>query len=339
MTKTDTRDVERTLEQVLQLQEAGCELIRLAVPDLKAARALGRITAGAAIPVAADIHFDHRLAREALDQGVHKLRLNPGNLRKPEHIQQLARHAMSRNVPIRVGVNAGSLDPRILARDGGVTARGLVESALGEIRLLEAVGFHDIVISLKASEVPLTVEAYSLLAREVDYPFHIGITEAGPPPCGLIASSVGIGCLLAAGLGDTVRVSLTAHPLEEVRAAYEILKSLNMRQRGAVLVSCPTCGRTEIDVPGLAAAVAKRVEALTTPLRLAVMGCVVNGPGEARAADLGLAGGKGRGVIFRKGEILCTVKEDELLSAFLAELDRLLEERAQCAQGPLPSGD
>lgn len=341
MTNTDTRDVAATLAQIRELEAAGCEVVRVAVPDAEAARAIvalkSRLKSG--LPIIADIHFDYRLALEALAAGADGLRLNPGNIRDPDKIAQVARAARERGVPIRVGANAGSLPPA-QAPGFGLQATGdrspdpkasspksvaqrLVDGALKEIRLLEGLDFDQIKVSLKAFDVPTTVEAYRTIASLIPYPLHLGITEAGPPPSGLVRSAVGLGILLAEGIGDTIRVSLTAHPREEVRAAYEILKALGLREHGPVLISCPTCGRTEADIIGLAETVSQRLEGLDKPLKVAIMGCVVNGPGEAREADVGLACGKGKGVLFRKGEKVRVVPEGQYLEVLLSEIAAL----------------
>ncbi|MGO0122687.1 flavodoxin-dependent (E)-4-hydroxy-3-methylbut-2-enyl-diphosphate synthase [Desulfothermobacter acidiphilus] len=320
MAKTPTQDVERTVAQIRALEEAGCEVVRLAVPDQEAARALSRIRAQVNLPLVADIHFDHRLALAALEAGVEGLRLNPGNIGDRDKVEAVARRARQLQVPIRIGVNAGSLEPELLARYGGVTAEALVESACRHVRLLEAVDFDLIKISVKASDVPLTVAAYRLLSQRVDYPLHLGITEAGPGYRGLVKSAVGLGILLAEGIGDTIRVSLTADPCQEVAAAWEILKALKLRQRGIELISCPTCGRCEIDVIAIASEVERRLRKVTAPLKVAVMGCAVNGPGEAREADVGLAGGKGWGVIFCHGRPVKKVPAERLLEELLATI-------------------
>ncbi|MFC1967449.1 flavodoxin-dependent (E)-4-hydroxy-3-methylbut-2-enyl-diphosphate synthase [Chloroflexota bacterium] len=321
MTKTDTRNVRATVRQIKALEEAGCELVRVAVPDAEAAAALPGIKKGIAIPLIADIHFDYRLALAALEAGVDGLRLNPGNIGEAEKVKKVALAAKDRGVPIRVGVNAGSLpadaDPELTA------AERMVAAALGQVRLLESLDFDLIKVSLKAFDVSTTVEAYRSIAEKIPYPLHIGITETGTPRAGVIRSAVGIGTLLYLGIGDTIRVSLTASPVEEVFAAYEILKSLDMRQRGPVLVSCPTCGRTETDIISLAGQVEERLLKMNKPVKVAVMGCVVNGPGEARDADVGIACGKGRGVIFRRGDQVAVVEEKDFLTALMAEVEKL----------------
>ncbi|RPF49690.1 4-hydroxy-3-methylbut-2-en-1-yl diphosphate synthase [Thermodesulfitimonas autotrophica] len=320
MTNTDTRDVDKTVAQIEELASWGCELVRVAVPDAAAAAALRRIKAASPIPVIADIHFDYRLALAALEAGVDGLRINPGNIGGRERVRLVVTEAKRRGVPIRVGVNAGSLERRLLEKYGGVTAGALVESALDHIRLLEEMDFTAIKVSVKAADVPLMVEAYRRLARAVDYPLHVGVTEAGTLRAGLVRSAVGIGILLSEGIGDTIRVSLTAPPRHEVWAAWEILKALGLRRRGVELISCPTCGRCEIDLVAIATEVEERLQKVTVPLKVAVMGCVVNGPGEAREADVGIAGGKGVGLLFRKGEPLRTVPEAQLVEELLREI-------------------
>ena len=323
MTNTKTTDTAATVAQIRALTEAGCDIVRLAVPDMEAAKNLGNIISAVDVPLVADIHFDYRLALEAMQQGIAALRLNPGNIGGAENVRLVAAAARKRHIPIRIGVNAGSLDKALLAKYGKITPEAMVESALQHVRLLEAEDFHDIKISLKAHDVPLTLEAYRLMSETVDYPLHLGITEAGTVHSGMIKSAVGIGALLAEGIGDTFRISLTGDPVVEVRVANEILKSLGLREYGPTLVSCPTCGRTSIDLPGIAAEVEKRLEAVKKPIQVAVMGCVVNGPGEAREADVGIAGGKGEGLIFRKGEILRKVPENMLVEELFKEIDAI----------------
>jgi (E)-4-hydroxy-3-methylbut-2-enyl-diphosphate synthase len=332
MCNTDTRDVAATLAQIGALAEAGCEIVRVAVPDAVAASALSQIKHSSPLPVVADIHFDHRLALAAIAAGVDSLRLNPGNIRDPEKVKLVVRAARERQIPIRVGVNAGSLPPltddahqATLEELHASLPQRMVDAALGHIRLLEALEFDLIKVSLKAFDVPTTVAAYRLIADLVPYPLHLGITEAGRPWAGGIRSAVGLGILLFEGLGDTIRVSLTGDPLDEVKTAFEILKALNVRQRGATLVSCPTCGRTEIDLIGLAEQVEERLKTVKKPIKVAVMGCVVNGPGEARDADVGIAGGKGKAILFRKGQIVRTVPEGEMLEALMSEVQSLIE--------------
>ncbi len=323
MTNTDTRDAAATAGQILKLEECGCEIVRVAVPGMEAARALPAIKRAIRIPLIADIHFDYRLALAALEAGVDGLRLNPGNIRDPRRIAAVVCAAKERGVPIRIGVNAGSLPPAPDTSEALSTSERMVEVALTQIRLLESLDFDLIKVSLKAFDVPTAIEAYKSIAWKMPYPLHLGITEAGTPRAGSIRSAVGIGALLYMGIGDTIRVSLTGDPGEEVVAAYEILKSLNLREKGPTMISCPSCGRAEVDIIGLAQAVEKRLEGMEKPIKVAVMGCVVNGPGEAREADVGIACGKGRGLIFRKGEIVGTVEERDYLSAILAEVEGL----------------
>jgi (E)-4-hydroxy-3-methylbut-2-enyl-diphosphate synthase len=320
MTKTDTRNVAATAAQIRRLERAGCEIVRLAVPDAEAAAALREIKRRVRIPVVADIHFDPRLALASIDAGVDGLRLNPGTIGSVSRVRDVVRAARERSLPIRIGVNSGSLEKDLLAKFGGVTAEAMVESALRHVRILEDCDFGLIKISLKASDIPRTVEAYRLLAKKVDYPFHAGITEAGRLLIGSIKSAAGLALLLAEGLADTVRVSLTAPPEREVFAAYQILQSLGLRCRGVQLVSCPACGRSEVDLMTIAARVEKAVLGLRTPMTVAVMGCAVNGPGEAKEADIGLACGRGTGVIFKKGRLLRKVSGKTMLREFLAEV-------------------
>lgn len=324
MCNTDMRDVKATVKQIKELEKLGCELVRVAVPNMVAARAIGAIKKKINIPMVADIHFDYRLALEAAKQGIDKLRINPGNIGSKDKVRQVVEAAKKRKIPIRIGVNSGSLEKDILKKYGDkVTPQGMVESAMRHIKILENLNFFDIVISLKASDVLRTVQAYRLLSQKVDYPLHLGITEAGTIFFGTIKSSIGLGALLLEGIGDTIRVSLTADPCEEIRVAKEILKALELRNFGRTIISCPTCGRTEIDLIKLANEVERRTEHIKKPIKIAVMGCVVNGPGEAREADVGVAGGKGCGVIFRKGKVIRTVKENEIVEALLEEIDKL----------------
>jgi (E)-4-hydroxy-3-methylbut-2-enyl-diphosphate synthase len=326
MTSTDTRDVAATLAQIGRLVEAGCEIVRCAVPDEEAAEALALIRPHCPIPLVADIHFDHRLALTALAGGVDGLRLNPGNIGARWKVEEVVRACAARQVPIRIGVNGGSLEKSLLEKYGHPSAAAMVESALGHIRILEKLGHQQIKVSLKASNVRRTVEAYRLLAQQVDYPLHIGITEAGTTWAGTIKSAVGLGILLQDGLGDTLRVSLTGDPVEEVRVGWEILKSLELRERGPVFISCPTCGRCQIDLIEVAEEVEARLRDLPKKLTIAVMGCVVNGPGEAREADVGIAGGKGEGLLFRRGEVVRKVPQGHLADALVEEARRLAEE-------------
>jgi len=322
MTKTDTRNVTATVNQIHELEKYGCEIVRVAVPDEEAAQALASIKRRVRIPIIADVHFDYRLALAALRAGVDGLRLNPGNISEPEQVAAVVEAAKPRGVPIRIGVNAGSL-PRSVNTQAPVAER-MVEAALEQIHLLEDLDFDLIKVSLKAFDVPTTVEAYQIIARKVPYPLHLGITEAGLPKTGVVRSTLGIGILLYLGIGDTIRVSLTAHPREEVVAAHEILKGLNLRQRGPTLISCPTCGRCEVDLVSLAMAVEERLAKLDKPIKVAVMGCVVNGPGEARYADVGIACGRGRGALFRRGEVVRTVEEKDFLEGLMGEVEQFL---------------
>ena len=326
MTNTKTEDVSATVNQILRLEEAGCEIIRCAVPTMEAAEAIGEIKKRVHIPVVADIHFDYRLAIAAMENGIDKIRINPGNIGSPERIKAVVDAAKERNIPIRVGVNSGSLEKNLVEKYGGVTAEGIVESALDKVKIIEDMGYDNLVISIKSSNVMMCVKAHELISEKTDYPLHVGITESGTVMTGSIKSAVGLGLILGQGIGDTIRVSLTGDPVEEIKAAKTILKTLGIRQSGIEIVSCPTCGRTSIDLIGLA----QKVEKLAADydnlnLKLAVMGCVVNGPGEAREADLGVAGGKGEGILIKKGEVVKKMPEAELLSALKYELDHWKE--------------
>jgi (E)-4-hydroxy-3-methylbut-2-enyl-diphosphate synthase len=328
MCNTDTRDVPATVAQIHQLAEAGCEIVRLAVPDEAAAAALATIREQSAVPLIADIHFDHRLALAALDAGFDGLRINPGNIGDEDKVDAVVRAAKERSIPIRIGVNGGSLEKDLLKQYGGPTPEAMVESGLRHVRMLEARGFHDIKISLKTSSVLKTIAAYRLMSEQVDYPLHIGITEAGTLVRGAVKSSVGLGILLYEGIGDTMRVSLTHDPVAEIGVAYEILRSLGLRERGPEIISCPTCGRTEIGLIELAEQVEAALRGVEEVFTVAVMGCVVNGPGEAREADIGIAGGRDLGIIFRKGEVVRKVRGNaNLLPEFMKEIDKFLEER------------
>jgi (E)-4-hydroxy-3-methylbut-2-enyl-diphosphate synthase len=330
MTNTDTRDVEATLAQIERLARAGCEAVRLAVPDVEAARALRSIRDLAPVPLIADVHFDYRLAVASLESGAQGLRINPGNIGGPKRVRVVADAVKAAGAVIRVGVNGGSLEKSLRARHGGATPEAMVESALKQARLLEEMGVEAIKISLKSSSVTGSIRAYRLLAARCDYPLHIGVTEAGTLTRGSVKSAVGIGILLWEGIGDTLRVSLTGDPVQEMSVAWEILRALDLRRRGPELISCPTCGRTEIDLIPLAEQVEARLRDESAPIRVAVMGCPVNGPGEAAEADIGLAGGRGGGVIFRKGKIIRSVRSrDLLLAAFMEELDRVLKEKEE----------
>jgi (E)-4-hydroxy-3-methylbut-2-enyl-diphosphate synthase len=335
MCNTNTRDVAATLAQIDRLEDAGCEVVRLAVPDEDAAKALGKIRKGTKVPLVADIHFSHTLAMEAVKQGVDGLRINPGNIGGKDKVREVVKACREKKIPIRIGVNAGSLEKHLLEKYGHPTPEAIVESAFGHLRILEDLDYREIKVSLKASDVLTTVEAYRLFATQSDYPVHIGISEAGTIHSGTIKSSVGLGILLYEGIGDTMRVSLTADPVEEVRVAYDILKSLRVRQRGVNLISCPTCGRTEINIIGLAEEVERRLSHIKEPLTVAVMGCVVNGPGEAREADIGIAGGKGVGMLFRHGEIVRKFNEKELADVLVREVEKIVQEGSQFkVQGP-----
>ncbi len=323
MCNTDTRDIKSTVKQILDLEKAGCEIIRVAVPDMEAAEAIKGIKKEIHIPLVADIHFDYRLALKAMEGGIDKIRINPGNIGDESRIKQVVDMAKSRHIPIRIGVNSGSLEKYLVEKYKGVTPRGLVESALNHVRILEKYNFEDIVVSIKASSVPFSIEAYSMLSDEIPYPLHVGITEAGTTWSGTVKSAVGIGAILSRGIGDTIRVSLTGDPVDEIYAAKEILKDLGMRKFGIEFVSCPTCGRTQIDLISIAKEVEQKCKNIDKDIKVAVMGCVVNGPGEAKEADIGIAGGKGEGLIFKKGEILRKVPEEILVSELMKEIDKL----------------
>ncbi len=328
MCNTDTRDAAKTLDQISRLEQAGCEIVRLAVPDEDAARALGKIRKGTRVPLIADIHFDYRLALESVKQGVDGLRINPGNIGGKDKVSEVVRVCKDKGIPIRIGVNAGSLEKHLLEKYQHPTPEAIVESAFGHIRILEDLDFTNLKVSLKASDVMTTIESYRLFSEKSDYPLHIGISEAGTLFSGTIKSSVGLGILLAEGIGDTLRVSLTADPVEEVRVAYGILKSLKVRQRGVNIISCPTCGRTEINIIGLAQEVEKRLAHIEEPITVAVMGCVVNGPGEAREADVGIAGGKGVGLLFKNGEIVAKLSEAELADVLVGEVEKIVNAKS-----------
>ncbi|MEX2426526.1 MAG: flavodoxin-dependent (E)-4-hydroxy-3-methylbut-2-enyl-diphosphate synthase [Thermomicrobiaceae bacterium] len=342
MTTSDTRDPKATLEQIAELADAGCEIVRIAVPDRVAAAALPDIVPHAQVPIIADIHFEHTLALKAIAAGIHGIRLNPGNIRKHEDVQEVVRAAKEREIPIRVGANFGSLPP--MSKDFvdemaesnvsqvELVAEHMVRTAMGHVRILENLDFGDIKISLKAFEVPIMLEAYSRMAKLNDYPLHLGVTEAGTPKAGSVRSAVGLGTLLANGIGDTIRVSLTTDPVEEVFVGYEILKSLELRQHGATMVACPTCGRVEVDLFSLANEVDEYLKTIKAPIKVAVMGCVVNGPGEAKDSDVGVAAGRGKGIIFRKGKILRRVMENEIVPALKEEIESILAEDEQFAE-------
>ena len=319
MTKTDTREASSTIKQIHQLEKAGCEIIRVAVPNMKAAKILSSIKQAISIPLVADIHFDYKLALEAIKQGVDGLRINPGNMRSKQRVQMVVEAVRERKLPIRIGVNAGSLEKRLLKKYQRPTPEAMVESAMDHIHLLETFQFFDIKVSLKSSNLLDTIQAYRLIHRKTDYPLHLGITAAGPLFSGTIKSSIALGILLADGIGDTIRVSLTGSPLEEVRVGYEVLKTLKLRQRGPEIISCPTCGRCEINIFKIVDKIEKELSTLPHDLKIAVMGCVVNGPGEAREADIGIAGGRGGGLLFKKGKVIRKLKEKDLTSALVEE--------------------
>ncbi|MGH9358805.1 MAG: flavodoxin-dependent (E)-4-hydroxy-3-methylbut-2-enyl-diphosphate synthase [Terriglobia bacterium] len=328
MTKTDTRDVEKTVAQVHEMEAAGCEIVRLAVPDIEAAKALVEIRKLCPDSIlVSDIHFQYKFALMALDAGIDKLRINPGNIGDAEKVRTVVRRAQEQHVPIRIGVNAGSLERRLLEKYGYPTPEAMVESALYHIQILEDLGFTGTIISLKASNVKLAVAAYRLLSKQVDYPLHLGITEAGTQFTGTVKSCVGMGMLLAEGIGDTIRVSLATNPVEEIRVGYELLKSLELRSRGPVVVACPTCGRLEVDLFKIAAEIEQATAHIKMPLSLAVMGCAVNGPGEARESDLGVAAGRGNGMIYREGKAIRRVKEEEIVPALLEEIERFVADK------------
>ena len=323
MTNTRTDDVAATVAQIRRLAAAGCQIVRVAVPDLAAAKAVGAIKEQIDIPLVVDIHFDYKLALECVAAGCDKVRINPGNIGGEDRVRQVADACRQKGIPIRIGVNGGSLEKPILAKYGGVTPEALVESAFGHIRLLEKFDFTDICVSLKSSSVPVTMAAYRLMSEKSDYPLHLGVTETGTPRMGILKSAVGIGGLLALGIGDTMRVSLSADPVEEVYAARDILKAAGVRKDGPELVACPTCGRTRIDLIGLANEVEERLQSVDKPITVAVMGCAVNGPGEASAADVGIAGGVGEGLLFRKGEIVKKVPQEQLVDELFALIEEL----------------
>ena len=323
MTNTDTRDVHKTINQIKELEKARCDIIRVAVPNLEAAEAVKHIKKSINIPLIADIHFDYRLALESVKNGVDGLRINPGNIGSIDKVKEVVKACKERKIPIRIGVNSGSISKAYLEKFGGVNVKSMVESALEHINTLRDMDYHDMVISLKATDVYTTVNAYKSISEIVDYPLHIGITEAGTQWAGTIKSSIGIGSILLMGIGDTIRVSLTGEPLEEVKVGKQILRSIGMLRDKIEIISCPTCGRTEIDLISLAKEVEKRVENIDKPIKIAIMGCIVNGPGEAREADLGIAGGRGNGIIFKKGKVLKKVKEGKLIDEFMKEINKL----------------
>ncbi len=327
MTNTKTHHVAATVAQIERLSAVGCDIVRLAIPDMSAALAIKEIKSKVKVPLIADIHFDYRLAIAAIENGIDALRINPGNIGEVSHVAMIVKEAKKLHIPIRIGVNAGSLEKNILEKYGGhPTPAGMVESALQHIAILENLDFRNIKISLKANDVPTTIKAYQLMSETVDYPLHLGITEAGTIKSGIIKSAVGIGALLAQGIGDTIRVSLTGDPVEEVKAANKILKALGLREYGPTLISCPTCGRCNINLAEIAEQVEDKLKNVHKPFKVAVMGCVVNGPGEAKEADIGIAGGKGQGLVFRKGEIIKKVSADQLVAALFDEIDKLIKE-------------
>ena len=323
MCNTNTADVEATVEQICALEAAGCEIVRVAVPDRDAALAVGKIRSRIHIPLVADIHFDYKLALQCVDSGIDKIRINPGNIGGEDRVKAVADACRKNSIPIRIGVNGGSLEKPLLRKYGGVTPEALVESAFGHIRLLNKFDFDDICISVKCSSVPVTMRAYQLLHERTDYPLHLGVTEAGTPKMGVMKSAMGIGGLLCLGIGDTFRVTLTADPVEEIAAAKDILKAAGLRKEGVNLIACPTCGRTKIDLIAIADEVEHRLEGCTKPITVAVMGCVVNGPGEASEADVGIAGGDGEGLLFRKGQVLRKVPQEHLVDALMDEIEKL----------------
>ena len=323
MCNTDTRNVSATTAQILRLEDAGCEIIRVAVPDMAAAEAIADIKKSIHIPLVADIHFDHRLALKCIENGIDKVRINPGNIGSRDRVKAVADAAKARGIPIRIGVNGGSLEKELVAKYGGATAEALVKSAMGHVEILDDVNFSDVVVSIKVSSVPVMIEAYRMFSKDCDIPLHVGVTESGTERMGTIKSSIGIGSLLSEGIGDTIRVSLTADPVREIYAAKDILRTLGLRNSGVEFVSCPTCGRTQIDLIGIANEVEERLMNVDKNIKVAVMGCAVNGPGEARDADVGIAGGKGECLIFKKGEILRKIPENEAVEALMKEIEKL----------------
>lgn len=322
MTNTDTRDAKATIEQIKRLEEVGCDVVRVAVPDMEAAKNIGEIKKNINIPVIADIHFDHRLALEAIDQGVDGVRINPGNIGSIEKVKMVVNKCKEKNLKIRIGVNGGSLEKELLEKYGSATAEALVESALGHVKILEDLDFCNIVISLKSSDIYKTIEAYELISKKVDYPLHIGITESGSVKKGTIKSSIGVGALLLKGIGDTIRISLTGDPTEEVIVGKEILRSLDLLNDKIKVISCPTCGRCNIDLISVVNEVEEKINKVDKDMTVAIMGCAVNGPGEAKEADIGIAGGKGEGLLFKKGEIIRKIKGDNLVEELLNEIDK-----------------
>ncbi len=327
MTNTDTRNVEKTLSQIKELTQAGCEIIRIAIPDMEAAEKTKDIVSSSPIPVIADIHFDYRLALETIKNGIHGLRINPGNIGNEERIRQVVESAKAYNIPIRIGVNSGSVEKEMLEKYKGVNSNSLIESALKHVKILEKMNFDQIKISIKASEVPLMIDVYRKLAKKVDYPLHLGVTEAGSVNTGIIKSAVGVGTLLAEGIGDTIRVSLTGNPVNEIIVAKDILKSLKLKEEGIQIVSCPTCGRCQVDLEKIVLEVEEKTKGYKENIKLAIMGCVVNGPGEAREADIGIAGGINEGLLFKKGEIIRKIKEEDIVKELLIELEKIRGEK------------
>lgn len=323
MTNTKTADIQSTIAQIKMLEEAGCHIVRVAVPDAESASAISEIKKNIKIPLVADIHFDYRLALSCIENGIDKLRINPGNIGDMDRVKAVVKKAKERKVPIRIGVNSGSIDRKILNKYGKVTAEAMVESALEHIGILEQLDFYDTVISLKASDIPLTLEAYELMSERVDYPLHVGITEAGTLWSGTIKSSIGIGSLLLKGIGDTIRVSLTGDPVEEIKVGKEILQAAGIRSFGVEVISCPTCGRCQIDLISLANRIEKKIKEINKPIKVAIMGCAVNGPGEAREADIGIAGGKSSALLFKKGEVIRKIEEEQIEAVLLEEISKI----------------
>ena len=323
MTNTKTADIQSTIAQIKALEEAGCDIVRVAVPDAESARAILEIKKNIRIPLVADIHFDYRLALSCIENGIDKLRINPGNIGDLNRVRAVVKKAKERQIPIRIGVNAGSIEKKILDKYGKVTAEAMVESALEHIQILEHLDFYDTVISLKASDISLTLKAYHLMSERVDYPLHVGITEAGTLWSGTIKSSVGIGALLLEGIGDTIRVSLTSDPVEEIKVGKEILQAVGIQSFGIEIISCPTCGRCQIDLISLANKIEKKIKGINKPIKVAIMGCAVNGPGEAREADIGIAGGKSSALLFKKGEIVRKIDEDQIEAVLLEEISKI----------------
>ncbi|MDU2994635.1 MAG: flavodoxin-dependent (E)-4-hydroxy-3-methylbut-2-enyl-diphosphate synthase, partial [Clostridium sp.] len=323
MTTKETKNIKEVVKQINDFEKAGCDISRSAINSLEDARAISEIKKITNLPFVADIQFDYKLALAAVENGCDCLRINPGNIGGSDKVKILVEKCKEKNIPIRIGVNSGSLEKEILERDGKPTAKGLVESALAHVKILEAVDFHDIVISIKSSDVKMMIDAYRLMSEKVDYPLHLGVTESGTPFRGTIKSSIGIGTLLAEGIGDTIRVSLTSDPIEEIKVAKEMLKALGLREGGLEFVSCPTCGRTQIKLIEIANEVERRLEGINKDIKVAVMGCIVNGPGEAREADIGIAGGKGEGIIFKKGEVIKKCKEEDLIEELMKEIELL----------------